>query len=106
MLDFITDSWSLSQPQSLYNTRAQKWLAIGYSSALQNRCLHTTNTDWEEQNILQHPNCSVIHQWWSLETWSRSRDASRDPFFEVSVSKVSGLVSVSKNFGLELFVLH
>jgi len=24
-----------------------------------------------------------------------SRDASRDPFFEVSVSKVSGLVSVS-----------
>ena len=34
-------------------------------------------------------------QRWSLETWSRSRDASRDPFFEVSVSKVSGLVSVS-----------
>ena len=46
------------------------------------------------------------HQWWSLETWSQSRDASRDPFFEVSVSKVSGLVSVSKDFGLglELFV--
>jgi len=31
---------------------------------------------------------------------------SRDPFFEVSVSKVSGLVSVSvsKDLGLELFV--
>jgi len=39
--------------------------------------------------------------WWSLETWSRSRDVSRDPFFRVSVSKVSGLVSVSKEFGLE-----
>ena len=41
-------------------------------------------------------------RWWSLETWSRSRD----PFFEVSVSKVSGLVSVSvsKHLGLELFV--
>jgi len=38
-------------------------------------------------------------QWWSLETWSRSRD---------TVSKVSGLVSVSvsKDFdlGLELLV--
>ena len=35
-----------------------------------------------------------------------SRDASRDPFFEVSVSvsKVSGLVSMSKDLGLELFV--
>jgi len=47
-------------------------------------------------------------QWWSLETWSRSRDVSRDPFFEVSVSKVSGLVSVSVSndfgLGLELFV--
>jgi len=36
-------------------------------------------------------------QWWSLETWSRSRD----PFLRVSVSKVSGLVSVSKVSGLE-----
>jgi len=35
-----------------------------------------------------------------------SRDVSRDPFFgvSISVSKVSGLVSVSKDFGLELFV--
>jgi len=38
-------------------------------------------------------------QWWSLETWSRSRgsrDSSRDPFLRVlaSVSKVSGHVSV------------
>jgi len=46
------------------------------------------------------------YQWWSLETWSRSRDVSGDPIFGVSVSKVSGLVSVSKDFdlGLELFV--
>ena len=42
------------------------------------------------------------YQWWRLETWPRSRDL----FFEVSVSKVLGLVSVSKDFGLglELFV--
>jgi len=41
---------------------------------------------------------------------SRLGLASRDPFFEVSVSvsKVSGVVSVSKDFGLglELFVLR
>ena len=59
-------------------------------------------------NILKHLRYFVLYirQWWSLETWSRSRDASRDPFFQVSVSKVSGLVSVSKDFGLglELFV--
>ena len=42
----------------------------------------------------------------SYATGSRSRDASRDPFFgvSVSVSKVSGLVSVSKDFGLGIFV--
>ena len=36
------------------------------------------------------------HQRWSLETWSRSRDASQDPFLRVSVvvAKVSGLISV------------
>jgi len=41
-----------------------------------------------------------------FETWSRSRDTSRDPLFEVSVSKFSGFVSVLKDFGLglELFV--
>jgi len=49
-------------------------------------------------------------QWWSLETWPRSWDVSRNPFLvvsvPVSVSKVSSLVSVSKDFGLglELFV--
>jgi len=51
----------------------------------------------------------TIQQWWSLETWSRSRDTSRDQFFRVSVSvsKVSGLVSasVSKDFGLGLELL-
>jgi len=41
------------------------------------------------------------HHWWSLEFWFRSRDESRDPFLQVSVSKVSGLVSVSKSAGLE-----
>jgi len=48
--------------------------------------------------------CGSGLQLWSLKSWSRSRDSSRDPFFEVSVSRVSGLVSVSKDFGLELFV--
>jgi len=38
----------------------------------------------------------IFNQRCSLETWSRSRDSSRDPFLLVSVSKVSGLVSVSK----------
>jgi len=38
----------------------------------------------------------IFNQRCSLETWSRSRDESRDPFLLVSVSKVSGLVSVSK----------
>jgi len=38
---FITDVWSLSQVQS-NNEAAQKM--VGHS-ALQNRCLHTTNTD-------------------------------------------------------------
>jgi len=37
----------------------------------------------------------IIMQWWSLETWFR------DPLLRVSVSKVSGLVSVSKAAGLE-----
>jgi len=36
------------------------------------------------------PGGSISYQWWSLETWSRSRDSSRDPFLRVSVSKVSG----------------
>jgi len=51
-------------------------------------------------------NIFTLHQWCSPETWSRSRDASRDPFFEVSVSKISGLVSVSKDSGLGLETLH
>jgi len=41
------------------------------------------------------------HQWWSLEFWCRSQDSSWDPFLQVSVLKVSGLVSVSKATGLE-----
>jgi len=39
----------------------------------------------------------IVMQWWSLETWSRPRD----PILRVPVSKVSGLVSVSKAAGLE-----
>jgi len=38
---FMTDSWCISQAQS-NNARAQKMVS---HSALQNRCLHTTNTD-------------------------------------------------------------
>jgi len=36
---------------------------------------------------------------WSLETWSRSRGTSQEQFFQisVSVSKVSGLDSVSSS---------
>jgi len=44
------------------------------------------------------------YQWWSLETWSRSQDVSRDPFFGVSRSKASGFASVWKDFGLVFFV--
>ena len=42
----------------------------------------------------------ALNQWWSLESWS----GSRDPFSWVSVlvSNVSGLVSVSNDFGLGL----
>jgi len=47
-----------------------------------------------------------FRQWWSLETWSRSRRfkiSSRDPFLQVSVSvlKVSGLVLASKVSALD-----
>ena len=40
-----------------------------------------------------------------LETWSQSGNVSQDPFFRVSVSNVSGLVSVSMDFGLGLELL-
>jgi len=45
----------------------------------------------------------INHQWWSLETCFGFRDESQDPFLRVSisVSKVSGLVSISKATGLE-----
>ena len=45
----------------------------------------------------------INHQWWSLATCFGSRDESQDPFLRVSmsVSKVSGLVSISKATGLE-----
>ena len=39
---------------------------------------------------------------WSLETWSRSRDSSRDPFLRVSVSEVSGLKTL--NIAMKCFI--
>jgi len=54
---------------------------------------HLTECNTLGDNAL-HKGCQ---QWWSLETWFLSRDASRYPFFEVSVSEDFGL-------GLELFV--
>ena len=39
------------------------------------------------------------HKWWNLETWSRSRDASRYPFFEVS--DLEGFRSRSRALRLE-----
>jgi len=53
----------------------------------------------------EHFEILTFYQWWSLETWSWSRVVSRDPFFQVSVSNDSGLVSVSKNFGFGLKLL-
>ena len=66
---------------------------------------HASELSWQKVLLIRVLYREQV-QWWSLETWSRSRDVSRDPFFGVSVSKVSGLVSVSKDFGLvlELFV--
>ena len=34
-------------------------------------------------------------QWWSLETWTRSRGSSRDSFLRVSVSKATGLETLN-----------
>jgi len=28
------------------------------------------------------------HQWWTLESWPRSQDSSRNPLLRISVSKV------------------
>jgi len=52
------------------------------------------------QQPLKCASTLLLNQWWSLETWSRSRDQ----FFQVlvSVSKVSGLVSVSSRSRLAL----
>jgi len=58
---------------------------------------------------------SVLLQWWSLETWSRSRDAtcletrflkSRSRRSQVSSRSRRISVSVSKDFGLGLETLH
>jgi len=47
-------------------------------------------------------------QWWSLETWSRSRDLSRDPFLRVSVSKVSGLetLNIAKIWFINIYIIQ
>jgi len=57
---------------------------------------------WSQQNFsvdgkLDTTSFECECQWWSLDTWSRYRDVSRDPFFRVLVSNVSGLVSVSNS---------
>jgi len=49
--------------------------------------------------------CFCARQRWSLQTWSRPRDESRDPFLLVSVPKVSGLDSVSIATGLDTFII-
>jgi len=43
-------------------------------------------------------------QWWSLETWS----LSRDPFLRVSVSKVSGLetLSIAKKWFIKIYIIQ
>jgi len=47
----------------------------------------------------------TVNQWWSLDT--RSREVSRDPFFGVSVSKVSGLgLEGFRSRSLSLETLH
>ena len=47
-------------------------------------------------------------QWWSLETWSRSRDSSRDPFLRVLVSKVLGLetLNIAKKWFIKIYIIQ
>jgi len=49
-----------------------------------------------ESKLFMNDGVILIH-FVVMESW----DASRDPFLQVSVSKVSGLISVSKTTGLE-----
>ena len=63
-------------------------------------------------NLFQRYFEGLQYQWWSLETWSRSRhesrDSSRDPFLRVSVSKVSGLetLNVAKKWFIKISVIQ
>jgi len=60
-----------------------------------------TNELWLFHNMNVWLDLDLVQAlWWSTETWSRSRDSSRDTFIRVSVSKVLGLVSVSEATGL------
>ena len=59
------------------------------------RTLSCGSTKWINLFASRHE-VHGTNQWWSLETWSPSRDS----FLWVLVSKVSGLVSVSKATGL------
>jgi len=79
-------------------------------------CLHLNNKEDKRELKVNHNNetllfCSeptylggmldrtVTYQWWSLETWSRHRDVSRDPFFQVGV----GFEYLRSRLGLEGF---
>ena len=55
------------------------------------------------QVVCKDANAKIEHSYlavMSLETWSRSQESSREPILQVSISEVSGLVSVSKAIGL------
>jgi len=71
-------------------------LIVNHLTSNQKFCLPDRHQKINCQNLFFYS-----EQWWSLETWSRSRDSSRDPFLRVSVSKFSGLDSVSKATSLE-----
>ena len=92
--------WKIGCSHKLDFSKAEKLSQACYGASEQQ-----THSFEQPSSVSQHS-----RQWWSFETWSRSREVSRDPFFgvSVSVSKVSGLVSVSvsKDFslGLEFFV--
>jgi len=56
------------------------------------------------------PLSGIDLQWWSLETWSQSRDSCRDKFLRVlvSVSKVSGLdtLHIAKKWFIKIFIIQ
>jgi len=93
VLLYLISNYFLNTVQKVMN--GVSWLDQGFSNFL------FCDSFWKSF-FLCDPFMDIVvasQQWWSLETWSRFRDVSRDPFFGVSIS-------VSKDFGLglELFV--